>query len=610
MNARLPRLLAALAHTVTFVHAAAAGTNDVHELAPIEVWAESIDEPTAGVAENAWGGAIPSLEVRSQGEFGTGGDLVINGSSFSEAGIVFNGATLRNAQTEHFNADLPVAADWLQGGRVLTGLELFREGAGHPAGSVAARTAAPEERGGKVTTGVGLDGLVFGRVDDVEVFEVGDSGRIWVGAFADAARADRIDGYESNPMDRASAGGRLGFGTEEWTLDALVAWAWRDFGCTGSYGANEKYPAWERDGTGLVSADWRYDAGDDQTSEISVLWSRGRDEYELYRDNPDYYRNTHLSDSVSLHGRTRRHFSDRVFVDLRGDSDTEAYSTTHHVNYTGTDPKTKSESFRRFHGAVAVLPGVGFGNWEFAAGGAGEFYSEFDATCAPAGGIAYRLDDDTKFELSYREGCRMPSFTELTYDSPDSKGTRDLPLQRTRSLNLDATCGKARGGLFLMRSERLVDWLKDSPSSGWKATPLDPVTAFGASGDVEWEVTESLTLVPRGAVTVKSASTDYWASRYAMDFPVASFSLEATYRITDTWRVSCRQGVEAWKSNPVRRGTSVRNVSRAETVFEVPFCRDLELTIGLSDLFDQAFEVYPGQKASGFTGYLAITYRW
>ena len=95
-----------------------------------------------------------------------------------------------------------------------------------------------------------------------------------------------------------------------------------------------------------------------------------------------------------------------------------------------------------------------------------------------------------------------------------------------------------------------------------------------------------------------------------MDFPIASFSLEASYRIIDGWRVSYRQGLEVWKSNPVRRGSSVRNVSRVETTYELPFCRDLELTLGLSDLFNQAFEVYPGQRALGFTGYLAVTYRW
>lgn len=596
-----------------------AGTNGVETLPSVVVLGVRDCAPAASVQNAPWERASSALAMRGQGTAGTLSDLSVNGSAFSEAGLVFNGATVRNAQTEHFNVDLPVSGDWLGRPQVLTGLSLFRTGAGHPAGSLAIRLDDRPSRGGAATLGVGLDGLVFGRVNDLETFGLGETGRAWAGAFVEMAHADKIDGYESNPMDRASAGARFGFGSETWVFDALVSWQWRDFGCTGSYGANETYPAWEEDQTGLVSADWRYDAGDDQASEISVLWTRGRDAYWLYRDNPDFYKNTHLADSVTFHGTTRRHFTDWAFLDLRGDADAEIYSTMHHNNYSGFSPKTKNESFRRFHGSVAALPGVRFGDWELALGAAGEFYSDYDAACAPAGGITYSVNDVSTIELSYREGCRMPSFTELTYDSPDSKGTIDLPLQRTRTVNLDWTWEDsetvealrfARLGAFAMQSERLVDWLKPNPSSGWKATALDPVTAFGLSGDAEWRATESLSFLPRGAFVLKETSSDYWASRYAMDYPIASFSLEASYRILDNWRLAYRQGVEVWKSNPVRRGSRVRNLSRVETNYELPFCRNLEIALGLSDLFDQAFEVYPGQKALGFTGYLAITYRW
>lgn len=593
-----------------------AGTNDVVTLPAVLVWGEREAARSVRVHDEIWREASSALSVRGQGGAGTITDLSVNGSSFSEAGVLFNGATVRNAQTEHFNADLPVAAEWLGKTRVFTGLDLFRAGAGHPAGALAVGLDPPNERGGAAALGVGLDGLVFGRLNDLETFGLGASGRGWAGAFAEAAHADKVDGYEANPMDRAKAGGRIGFGTEVWSFDSLVSWQWRDFGCTGAYGANEKYPAWEEDQAGLVSADWKYDADDGQASEASILWTRAHDAYWLYRDNPDFYKNTHLADSVTLHGKTRRHFSDWAFVDLRGDADAEAYSTTHHNNYTGTDPKTKTENFRRFHGSAAALPGIRLGDWELAAGAAAELYSDYAGTCVPAGGMAYCPDEDSKLALSYREGTRQPSYTELTYDSPDSKGTIDLPLQRTRSMNLDYSLKKlgevrrARAGFFLMRSEDLVDWLKKDQTAAWKATALDPVTSFGFSGDAEWAAIRALSLVPRGSLVLKRTSTDYWASRYAMDFPIAAFSLEASYRIIDGWRVSYRQGAEVWKSNPVRRGSSVRNVSRVETEFELPFCRDLSVTVGFSDLFNQAFEVYPGQKALGLSGYLAVTYRW
>ena len=587
-----------------------AQTNDVADLARVVVWAERLRP--AAVHETALALA-PSgaLTVRGQGEAGTLQDLSVNGSAFSEAGLVFNGATVRNAQTEHFNADLPASADWMTTPRVLTGLDLFRASSGHSAGSLSVTLNDRPTRGGRATLGAGLDGLVFGRTSALETFDIGETGFFFVGAFAEAARADKIDGYESNPMSRAQTGARVGFGAADWTFDALVSWQWRDFGCTGAYGANEKYPAWEEDETALASAVWRYDAGDDQKSEISLLWSRARDAYWLFRDKPDFYENTHRADSVTLHGATRRHFTDLAFIDLRGDADAEIYETTHHNNDTGKSPRTKHEAFRRFHGAVAAIPGVRLGDTELALGAAGEFFSAYSAQCAPAGGITYFLSDEQKIALSYREGLRMPSYTELTYDSPDSKGTIDLPLQRTRSANLDWTIENvARVGAFVMRSEDLVDWIRTQKGANWKATALKPVTSFGISGEATWKATKTVTLAPRGAFILKETASDYEASRYALDYPVASFSVEATWQILDAWRLSYRQGVELWKENPIRRSSRVRNISSFETVVEIPHIEGLELALGLSDLFDQAFEVYPGQRAAGLNGFLALTYRW
>ena len=604
------RSLALLALLAAAPAADAAETNAVASLPAVVVWGARRAAPPVHDAPWSLAGSS-AVTVRGQGDCGTLTDLSVNGSAFSEAGLVFNGATVRNAQTEHFNADLPAPADWMAKPRVLTGLGLFRAVAGHPAGSLAVALDDRPERGGKATLGVGLDGLAFGRVHALETADVGETGRAWAGAFAEAARADKTDGYDFNPMSRAAVGGRFGFGAENWSLDALVSWQWRDFGCTGAYGANEKYPAWEEDQTSLASAVWRHDAGDDQASEVSVLWSRGRDAYWLDRDRPDFYENTHLADSVTLHGATRRTLCDWAFVDLRGDADAEVYSTTHHNNYSGSNPKTKHESFRRFHGSVAALPGVRFGDWEASAGVSAELYSAFGTAWAPAGGVAWAPAEGQKVEISYREGCRMPSFTELTYDSPDSKGTIDLPLQRTRSVNLDWTWDDAvRVGAFAMRSENLVDWLKANAASGWKATALDPVTSLGLSGNARWDATDALTLIPRGAFVLKRTASDYWASRYAMDYPVAALSVEASYRVLECWRVSYRQGVELWKRNPVRRGSRVRNVSRVETVFEIPGVSGLEVAMGLSDLFGQAFEVCPGQRALGLSGYLSVTWRW
>lgn len=613
--------------TLTFVRgsfaaetAAVGMTNEVVELAPVVVWGERLRIGESQPEDSIWRGAPPAVSVRNQSEAGTVTDISINGSAFSEAGIILNGSAVRNSQTEHFNADVGCPSSWLTSPRVLTGVELFRTSAGHSAGSLEARLAPVAERGGKATIGAGLDGLYFMRAEDREVFDITDSVRGWTAAFIEFAHADRIDGYEENGMDRFGVGGRFGMQAENWIFDALVTYHWRDFGCRGAYGY-DALPAWEENKAGLVSLDWVYDSGDDQKSELSLLWSRAHDVYRLDEHDPDYYENKHLADEITLHATTRRHITDWFFVDLRGDTDFEVYATRRHHNYTRTSSISLRSKLHRVHGSYAAMPGVKVGRWEFAVGAAAEFYSAFDSQCNPAASILYYLDDqeESKIELSYREATRMPSYTELTYESPANVGTYDLPLSHTRTLALDYAfmpkdekpiVERARAGAFFSRSERLTDWIKSAAAGRWTATALEPVTFFGLSGDALFKITDNFKLMFDGAVTIKETDTDYYSSRYVMDYPIAAFAAELKYDITDFWRISYRQGVEAWKSNSVRNSNRVRNVSRLETELKMPWNKDLSITLGMADLFDQAFEVVPGQRAAGLTGYLAVTYKW
>jgi len=73
----------------------------------------------------------PGVVLNSQG--GSQNDLSVRGSSFSGAGLSLGGLTLRNPQTEHFNAELPLPAGMLSRPSVRTGLN--NQG-GHLVGTV------------------------------------------------------------------------------------------------------------------------------------------------------------------------------------------------------------------------------------------------------------------------------------------------------------------------------------------------------------------------------------------------------------------------------------------------------------------------------------------
>lgn len=546
----------------------------------------------------------PRLAVREQGKFGSVADLSINGSAFSEAGLVLEGAALNNVQTEHLSADLPVPATWLAPGEVLTGIDLARRSSGHPAGSLLLALDRPLAPARSFTVGGGLDGLLFARFSDLETFSISPGVDGWAGAYLDATSADQVDGYSDNRLRRLSAGGRLGLASETLRGDLLVSSFTRSQGVRGYYGAAEKYPAWEDDTGGLVSGSLHYDAGDDQAAELSAVWTRAHDVYWLDRHRHEFYENKHTADTISLHSAARRHFSDAFFVDLRADNAIEAIKSTALGDHS------------RDHASLAAIPGVKVGDFEFAAGASAELFTDYDPMWCPAAGVTYHAADWSTLALSYREGVRQPSYTELNYKSPDSLGNTGLPVAKTDTLafdwKTDGSVGSSRLGLFYARGSHLVDWLKTAPSGKWNATALRTVTSYGASGEGWLKVLEQgrLDLGADAQVTLKDTDTSYWASRYVMDWPLAGAGVALRSRLTDSISLKVRQGGEVWKSNPVRRGSNVRPTSSVEAEWRLPWVKGMSVALGLDDLWNQAFEVFPGQKALGLSGYLSVTYAW
>ena len=578
--------------------ALAAATNSVHELRPVEVWGERPAPVAAGAVDSVWRGASAAFAAREQGPAGGLADLSVNAGAFSESGLVLDGAPLRNAHTEHFNADLPIPSAWIGGVDAPTALDLARRTAGHTAGALALELSAPSGREGSVTAGAGLRGLAFVRADAAEGFAISGSVRGWAGAFVDAAHADRADGYDDNSLWRVAAGGRIGALAENWRADLLVTGFWRDFGVRGSYGANEKYPAWEEDAGGMLFGSWKYDAGDGQPAELTVSWQREHDVYWLDRYDHEFYENRHTSDSVVLHGATRRVLSEMFFVDLRSDTLFEIIRSRSLGDHS------------RVQESLAAIPGVSVGDWEFSLGPAADLFSDYGSRFSGAGGIAYSFDEHTKAQLSYREAYRAPSYTELNYESPSSLGNSGLPLKGRRTVALDLVRDRARIGFFYARSSHLVDWLKSSPSSAWYATDLGEVDVFGASGEGEWKLGGGVTLRAEGELAKKFSDADYYASRYALDYPLAGLVGTLKWEIAEGLAASWRQGVEVWERNPIRRGGRIRNVSRAEASWELPFLRGVTARLGVDDIFDQGFEVFPGQRAAGISAYASLTWKW
>lgn len=552
-----------------------------------------------------WDGSVcAAIDVKGQA-LGAGlSDISINSSSFSEAGLSLCGLPVKNPHTEHFNLDVAMPASWASG-RVLTGMDLARTSSGHLAGSLMLELDRPLSGGGLFEAGGGSDGLFFARLDHLEIFSV--SGKIdgWAGAFADYRRSDRIDGYLDNGLDSIAFGARTGLGTENWRGEILATGLVRELGVRGAYGTNEKYPAWEDNTFSSVLAFFGYDNGDGQPVDIALLWSRSEDAYWLDRNNHAFYENRHRADSTAVHMRTRRNLAENVHLDARYEAFFES------INSRALGDHSRSS------GAGAVVPAFSAGNAEFSLGAELSHYSDYPSRLSPLAGVSCAIREKGTIGLSYRESARQPSYTELNYRSPDSLGTAGLPKEIAKTVSADFLYGSRQEGNFAAISvycskiSHPVDWIKSGAESPWVATDLEDVELAGASFDLSSRAGKDLRLAMGLAASGKDCDLEYYASRYALDYPRFKAHAAADWHLFgDALVLSFREDVRRHSRNPVRRGDSLGMAFSVEASVSPAWLKGMTVSIGAEDLFNDAFEVLPGQKALGRCLYAGARTVW
>ncbi len=545
---------------------------------------------------------IPGLSLRDQGTGGPQTDLSIRGSPFNSSGLLFNGLTLRNAQTEHWQADVPAPEVWFGTPIILTGLDRFRVAPGHPSGSISLDLFPLTEDLHTATAGVGNSGQLFGNTLLTSTTTLADGGKAGTSAFVAYDRANQTDGYPDNDLQRATAGGRVGAFSDTLQGDLITAISWREFGARGFYGTDTKYPAEEQVKDTMVAGSLKWTEKPLNPTRLTTAWRRTDDTYWLDRHDHDYYENDHTTDFFALHGDTRQTLTDALFIDLRADGDLETIHSTSLGDHT------------RSHASFATLPNYSVGALTFTLGTSLDLFTQDHPAWLPAAGIEWQISDIHALFLSYTEAVRQPSYTELNYESPSSLGNAGLERQQTRTAEFGWKGQTQRvtwhTTLFYEEGENIVDWIRSSPGSRWIAVNMNAIRTYGFAADGRVELTDDTDIGVDLLALAKTCDTDYYASRYAMDYPNAASGTTLRHRLTRDLLFRLRQGVSRYEDNPVRKNDDWFINTCLEFQYRLPYTQSFTLNVGADNLFADDFQVFPGQEPAGRRYFGSLTYTW
>jgi iron complex outermembrane receptor protein len=465
---------------------------------------------TERVLFNSWFEALqldPALNLQQRSPGGFIADLSIRGATFGQTLVLLDGMRINDAQTGHFNLDLPVPFDVVSGIEVLKGAGSTLYGSDAIGGVVNVRTRQSEGPELRLLGGLGN----FGTNEEHGVASFGNARYSEQLGFA----RDFSSGFAADRDYRnLSVSSMTGVRSKLGSTSLLMAYSDKPYGADQFYG---NYPSWERIKTWFASA--HQDFGD--KTEASFAYRRHTDLFVLYRYSPQIYTNRHLLDSWQ--GDLRRH--DNLPFHAVLSYGAEGFGESITSTNLGIRSRRRGSGYV-FYDIRSVR------RYSLSAGIREEVYGSGQVATSPSVSGAAWLSSRVKLRGSASRAFRLPSYTDLYYSDPANKGNPNLKPESATSYEagVDGYFGPRLHSsvtVFQRRDSNVIDYVRASAADFWQATNFDRLHFTGVEAALVYEPVagQRVSVSYAGLHGVNSGGT-VLLSKYTFNYPVHSAVVE------------------------------------------------------------------------------------
>ncbi|OGV68620.1 MAG: hypothetical protein A2269_03225 [Lentisphaerae bacterium RIFOXYA12_FULL_60_10] len=522
------------------------------------------------------------VDAVQQGMSGAQSDVQVFGGGFNASGIALGTVAVRQPQTEHFQAELPLPLSWFEQPLVTAGMDAAGRVAHHTAGTI-------ELMPGLILPGLstwftaGNHHLVSAGAS-LRDTRSGPDGVLGYGVFGSAIRVEGMD-YPDNDLESWQAAGRFQYRQNEDQVDLMAGVQHRSFGARGYYGAPEQYPSYETVRDTTVLAGWDHRRSNDEAVRSHLLWRRVEDRYELDRTRPEFYRNAHDSDMVGwgAQGAERLWWKSRILWQGSLEADRLRSSSLGDHDRNRADISLVWEE--------RVRP------WVLLAGPRVQWFEHEQTVVSPQVGIRSLPSGGRIWYATYAGNARQPSFTERYYQSISSSGNESLPVAESRTTRAGVRWEKnwwqGEWSVFVRKEQHTVDWVWDPASSKWLATDLGDVETRGLVAGGDFDLGAWFRVRPSYTFLNKESLVKTDAGRYVMDYPEHQARVDLTWRVWRLMELRTAQTVRYQVSNTRRRGDRWGGNGEAQVVMRFRSLPSVEWSLACNNLWDDDFEQVP-----------------
>jgi iron complex outermembrane receptor protein len=386
---------------------------------------------------------VPGLDVRARGLDGVQADVSIRGGSFEQTLILLDGVKLNDPQTGHHNMNLPININEIERVEILKGQASSIYGPNALAGVINFITKKEANSELSANLSGGSYGFFNGGLS-VHVPYVDSDNMLSISK-------TKSDGYMHNTnFDIITFYYKSYVSLKSGSANVAVGYTDKSFGANGFY--STKYlNQWEHTKTLLVSTGADYSFG--QIKLIpKVFWRSNQDHYLLDYTNPAFYMNDHKTNSFGAELRS---------ICLTNIGSIELGSD---LNFDNINSSNLGIHSRREGGISAEYIASPIENFKLLLNGFAYDYDDYGWKFIPGIDLVYQVSNNFNCYTSFGKSFRIPTYTELYYNSPAQKGNASLQPEEAityeTGANYNAASFSGNLSLFSRTGKNLIDWAK------------------------------------------------------------------------------------------------------------------------------------------------------
>jgi iron complex outermembrane receptor protein len=407
---------------------------------------------------------VSGVDVRRRGTSGMQADLYIRGGSFDQTLLLIDGIKVEDAQTGHHTMNLALPIEVIERIEIIKGpaARVFGQNAFTGAVNIVTKKALSN----KFT--------LQGQAGSYEQMNLSATIMQDYEKTSNVVQFSRniSEGYRYNTdYDNQNYFIKSTIKSSEMPIDILATFSERKFGANGFYATPSAINQYEETQASLVGVQSVYTKGN-VTFKPRMYWRRNQDEYVFIRDNPEIYRNLHITNKVGVELNTAiqsKWGTTGVGVDLA-----KVYLSSNNLGdrdrFMGTF--FLEHRFLLLDSKLDITPGF-----------AANYYTDFDGNFFPGIDIGYQVSKHFRTYANVGKTYRIPTYTDLYYSDPNTLGNQDLKQEEALSEEIGVVFTQNKFdftvAFFNRDSKNLIDYTKELESDKYQANNIRSLNTKG-----------------------------------------------------------------------------------------------------------------------------------